>query len=320
MIPTGDRKASFAFRNLPVSVKLALAPLVVLMLLLISVAYSVYLLDREGRALETVVKVAFQRAARAEKVVENVNIAHGAVSRLLALTQSGIEESKLAAYANTMRQNLAEAQGTLADLRKDPSQPAAEREGWEDINSSMEIYVKAAEKVVTMAALDRTLAIPFLADADQKFMELIARLDKLSRAASDESRATYQAVQTDNDSARLRYAVISVLAVAVALLLTLVVGRRISGPIRNLAAAAAEFSPGSAELAIPASDSRDEIGALGRSFAGMAGLINRHLAELREARTSAEEASQELRALGEVSQAVNSTQKPPGSLRSLARG
>lgn len=307
MIPTGDRKASFAFRNLPVSVKLALAPLVVLMLLLISVAYSVYLLDREGRALETVVKVAFQRAARAEKVVENVNIAHGAVSRLLALTQSGIEESKLAAYANTMRQNLAEAQGTLADLRKDPSQPAAEREGWEDINSSMEIYVKAAEKVVTMAALDRTLAIPFLADADQKFMELIARLDKLSRAASDESRATYQAVQTDNDSARLRYAVISVLAVAVALLLTLVVGRRISGPIRNLAAAAAEFSPGSAELAIPASDSRDEIGALGRSFAGMAGLINRHLAELREARTSAEEASQELRALGEVSQAVNST-------------
>jgi hypothetical protein len=37
----------------------------------------------------------------------DVNVAHGAVSRLLALTQSGIEQSKLTAYVDTMRQNLA---------------------------------------------------------------------------------------------------------------------------------------------------------------------------------------------------------------------
>ena len=78
MISAEHRKKSIAFRNLPVSVKMALAPLVVLMLLLMSAAYSVYLLDREGRALETLVKVALERAARAEKVVGNVNIAHGA--------------------------------------------------------------------------------------------------------------------------------------------------------------------------------------------------------------------------------------------------
>jgi two-component system sensor histidine kinase/response regulator len=272
-------------------VKIALAPLVVLMLLLISAAYSVYLLDRQGRALETLVNVAVERAARAEKVVENVNVAHGAVSRLLALTQSGIEQSKLTAYVDTMRQNLAEAQGTLADLRKDPSQLVTDRQSWEEVSSSMEIYVKAAEKVVTMATLDRTFAIPFLADADQKFTELIAKLDKLSQTASDESRATYQVAQVENASARLRFAVISVFAIAVALILTLLVARRISQPIRNLAAAAAEFSPGNSEVAIPTSDSRDEIGELGRRFAGMAGLINRHVTELREARNSAEEAS-----------------------------
>lgn len=290
MISAEDLKRSIAFRNLPISVKMALAPLVVLMLLLMSAAYSVYLLDREGRALQTLL-IALERQARAEKVVANVNIAHGAVSRLLALTQSGIEQSKLTAYINTMRQSLAEAQDTLANLRKDPSQLATDRQSWEEVSSSMEIYVKAAEKVVTMAALDRTLAIPFLADADQKFMELIAKLNKLSQAASDESRATYQVAQVDNDSARLSFAVISVFAIAVALILTLVVARRISQPIRNLAAAAAEFSPGNSELAIPTSDSRDEIGELGRRFAGMAGLINRHVTELREARNSAEEAS-----------------------------
>ena len=87
---------------------------------------------------------------------------------MLALTQSGIEQSKLDAYINTMRRNLAEARGTLADLRKDPSQLATDRQGWEEINSSMETYVKAAEKVVTMAALDRTLAISILADASNR--------------------------------------------------------------------------------------------------------------------------------------------------------
>jgi hypothetical protein len=135
VISAKDRKRSIAFRNLPISVKMALAPLVVLMLLLISAAYSVYLLDRQGRAQETLL-IALERQARAEKVVANVNIAHGAVSRLLALTQSGIEQSKLTAYINTMRQNLAEAQGTLADLRKDPSQLATDRQSWEEVSSA----------------------------------------------------------------------------------------------------------------------------------------------------------------------------------------
>lgn len=276
--------------DLPIARKLALAPIILMVFLLLSVASSLLVIAHQRNVMRDIVNGAFQKANETDAVKRDVTAAHGDVSRLLALTQSGIDDAKLDLLVNEMRVNLAAARHSLDALKASYSS-ATEASLWQRADAALRIYVPAAEQVVTMSRVDRTFAIPFLASTDQHFQGLIGDLNAMVRAAAADSQDAYIRTLAEGKYLDIGFGVLGLFAITTSSIVTMLVTRRISQPIERLARCMADLQPSVGPTAVPAIEQRDEIGTLARAFLCMGGQLQRQLSELEQARTQAEGAS-----------------------------
>lgn len=280
-----------ALDDLPIARKVFLAPIILMGFLLLSIISSLLVIAHQGGVMQGVVDGAFRKANETEAVSRHVTAAHGDVSRLLALTQSGIEEAKLTALAREMRANVDAARQLLDALKSRYMQTRKEDMLWQQANVGLDIYMRAAEQVVTMSRIDRTFAIPFLASTDQHFDDLVRTLDAMVHAAAADSQAAYANMLAQARYLDVGFGILGLFAVVVSSALTLLVTRRISHPIERLARSFAGFHPATQPTDVAALEQRDEIGTLARSFVAMAAQLERQLHELERARLQAEEGS-----------------------------
>ncbi|MEO9190507.1 MAG: ATP-binding protein [Acetobacteraceae bacterium] len=276
--------------DLPIARKVFLAPIILMAFLLLSVLSSLLMIAHQSSVMRDVVDGAFLKANETEAINRDVTAAHGDVSRLLALTQSGIGDTELNALANEMGVNLAAARLSLGALKASYTSKA-EGALWQHADAALDVYVPAAEQVVTMSRVDRTFAIPFLASADQHFRTLIGSLDAMVHAATADSQAAYLGTRAESQYLKIGFGVLGLFAIVVSSIVTLLVGRRISNPIERLAQSVANFRPATKLAAVPALEQRDEIGTLARAFLSMATQLQRQVSELEQAREQAEGAS-----------------------------
>src|SRR5579859_6435035 len=132
-----------SLKDIPIARKIFLPPLVVLVCLLVAIALTLVTLDQQRTLMRNVVRVAFGKVAETDVIIQEVNIAHGDVSRLLALTQSGIEEAKLDALAADMRSNLSKARYGLSKMQSNFNLSGVEHKQRDAASDLLDTYVKA---------------------------------------------------------------------------------------------------------------------------------------------------------------------------------
>jgi methyl-accepting chemotaxis protein len=242
----------------------------VALLMGIVLAFGALLLaDREAEravaAVDGIHRSAAERRERIDGLFAVAYVIHSDVSRHLALSGSGIEDAKLQQMRDAIAANLKRANGLIESLRSLPL-TAAERGLLDDVSGRVGAYAKAVDAMNQMAAIDRLIGIPMMANTDEQFKALADRIvaaqEAIGRSTADAIATTRQAAADD----RLRFALVMALLLAVMLAGGLVLARSITRPLRRLSQTTTELAGGRLDAAVDGVWMKNEIGAMARAL------------------------------------------------------
>ncbi len=141
---------------------------------------------------------------------------------------------------------------------------------WKELSKDSDAFAVASDRVEALLAQNKVdeAHAEFLGDAKVQFGACNALLGKLAGTVVATAKAHEARVDATNAAARIELIVAGVLAWLLAAALGLFLTRGIAVPVKALAAAADRLALGDTNVAAD-TDSRDELGDLGRSFNAM---------------------------------------------------
>jgi diguanylate cyclase (GGDEF)-like protein len=256
-------RAGRAFADLPLARKVALIPVLTLLLMGVMLAGGVQLNLRSTAALRSLDADVLEPLDRARAMQEGVTLLH---TRLFALLSSGANESDLAAQKAreaALRDALGTRRAALEALLATPRAsfgPAAEQ-----LRLEFGGYEERVKKTLDFAAYDTSWGELLAGGADDQFVRLNAHLDELVAALSQRREAVTAATIAHSDATRWRLAALAAVTAALALLGAVAVGRGITRPLRRLTALTQRLAGGDTDVAVPDTERHDEVGAMARA-------------------------------------------------------
>ncbi len=262
---------------------------------------ALVLADRQSEQAVTAVdgihRSAAERRERIDGLFAVAYVIHSDVSRHLALSGSGIEDAKLQQMRDAIAANLKRANGMIDSLRTMPLTDA-ERGLLGDVSTRVGAYAKAVDEMNQMAALDRLIGIPMMANTDDQFRALAGRIvaaqEAIGQSTATAIRTTRQAAADD----RLRFALAMALLLGVMMIGGLVLARSITRPLRRLSSTTTELAGGRLDGVVEGAWMKNEIGAMARAlevFQTNAREVERLTAD--QARQKAEAEAEKIRAI-----------------------
>lgn len=190
---------------------------------------------------------------------------------------SGLSESKVNARLKAFDTRLDEIATRLAGSGSkddDPELSGQQKALAEDVGK----YRKAIDTAIDMASMDANMGRSGMQTADDVFSVLSGKVKSLVKAESDAATRSYEHAAS---ARRIGYAVCGVLfigSVAVAILLSMMMARAVSDPLRATADAAARMAAGDLTQRLPEAGT-DEVGTLTRAIGVMQDNLRRMLAD-----------------------------------------
>ncbi|HLN23171.1 MAG TPA: methyl-accepting chemotaxis protein [Patescibacteria group bacterium] len=297
-----DAVASALLNRMSISKKMFIAPSLIFMFLVVMGALAQYQAARQGETLDRTVNVTQHKIQGSLDAMRIAAMAHSDLSRLLAISGSGIEDAKQGEITNSLHRNLSDAGKGLQALENDHVLAPDEATLVKEVTARLATYAQATEQVTSMAELDRNLALPFLAQADQRFNELSGTLSSLVTLEKQLGRSSYdQATQAIEQGRKLFFTLMAA-AMLLSVTATLLVARAIARPVRGMAHAMTRLAHDE-DVAVPALDHRDEVGEMAQAltvFKANRAEIDRQRQERVELeRRTAEETHRSMQALAE---------------------
>lgn len=251
-------------RDSPIAVRVFFSPILAIMVLCGLTALDLAgSLGRE-RAMDQVVNGAVLRGRLSGQMLESVSTAHGYLARILALTDVGIEESKLESMRGELQDTLKESEIILHKLN------ATSLTDDEVFREEARVYLKdyndAVKVTLEIAAADRNLAIPFLADTEITYKKLKGSLETLSQIATGLAETTYETTLASGARERRSFLIIAGVAILLLSMASFIVSRSISRPVARLTGTMSRLAGGDMDVAIPYTDQKDQIGAMARTL------------------------------------------------------
>jgi methyl-accepting chemotaxis protein len=190
--------------------------------------------------------------------------AHGDAARHLALTDSGIEDSKLKDIRDAVDRNLTVARQRLDALQG--SRLGASASGLKEVGLALDAYSAAVKEMNHIAMLDRLVAIPMMGAVNDRFTTLadaVGHARDAIAASADAALASYLA----SAAAVHRDILAGIAAVlAIALAVTLMVARTITRPLARLTGGMRALSGGQTDISIHDASEPGEIGEMARAL------------------------------------------------------
>ena len=218
---------------------------------------------RQEAAMDHVINVAIKRGEVAGEVLQTASLAHGYLSRVLALSDSGMDPARFKAMEDalkTYRSEMKKDFETLVEMK------AAEADVLEKLKKSLHEYDEAVSLTLEVAETDRSLSIAFLADTDQNFRSLEEGLKDISYQATVSAENVYGKTILEGDRSRTWALVLTLVAVLLQAVVTIIVSRSITRPVAGLTSRMSRLAQGDMAVDIPFTRYRDQIGAMARAL------------------------------------------------------
>ncbi len=268
--------------NLPISIKVFLAPGFILLVLLGVCAASVRLLGEDEARIRNITERAFVTYQLASAAKDAVNAMQTGLQRTVGVAANESDKALIARSAAPARESATQANGALDRLQQHIGSDAATVSV---LRKNFSLYQAAMLDVLKAAEIDPASAVMLLSDVDNQFARLSAQLDASKAEAETSGRKEAEQAIQAADQARLLLIIGAGVAVAVSLLVMLMIARLIGRPIAQLTATMTAMAANDLERDIPALDQHDEIGAMARAVDVLRrnSLTARELATEREA-------------------------------------
>ncbi|WP_035822352.1 methyl-accepting chemotaxis protein [Janthinobacterium sp. RA13] len=277
--------------QLRIGPKLLLAPILVLLLLILSSTGAWYGMVRQNASLENMVRVRITHLKAAADVLGEARQVHGNMYQLLSWTNGSFAKARLDALEQQIKVRHAAIGTQLTTLRSTAT--GAERTLVDAAIAALAGYRKAVLETMEMAQMDQSIATNSMLKAETQFGQFntqLAQLSALETTLSSQAHATASAEFRTLGWSLLLTVLLSIL---VSIVVTMLVRRAMLVEIRGIADAVQDLAAGKLTAGAP-KQGNDEIAATSRVLDQTIAHLNQTLRTIMDAVQSIDTASHEI--------------------------
>jgi methyl-accepting chemotaxis protein len=244
--------------------KLLVAPILVLLLLIITAGISYRGLSFQQKTIQDLFDVRFMNYQDIATAINRITLVHANIYKILSWSQASFDEKRVGALIKDEFAALKEIRERLQKSLNSNTLTEEEKRLFEATLPEVREYEKVFFQVVDMLSADLSLATSMMIPAENKFQNLFKRLQELWNLEKELSKTRYD-FSVDSFRSMLKI-FMGVLAIAIGLSLfaSVIMARLITSPIQETIHVIEKIAEGDLTQEIGLS-SKDEIGALTRS-------------------------------------------------------
>jgi methyl-accepting chemotaxis protein len=250
-------------RRSPLAVRIAAAPLVVLVAAMLLLVLSGMQARQATTAIDQIHLAAAEQRGQVDQLIAQAYHVHSDVSRHLALVDSGTSEAKLADIRKSIETNLAKAAALTAALKGH----TGAGDVMADVEARLGKYAKAVANMNDMAQSDRLIAIPLMTHVDKQFGELSDKARTAQGLIVETAARAAQATRDEAEAASRRFWLASLGLLLAVGSLTILIVRSITTPLARLVPAMSALSAGKHDTVVDGTAAHDEVGDMARALA-----------------------------------------------------
>jgi len=254
-----------ALARLSIGAKLLLAPMAVLLLLLALAGTSHYGVRQQQQALEKIYQVRFQSYRLvAEAASETLGI-YGATYQLLSAAASSFPQQRLEEMGKAIQGRLAKVKASLEKAGKVDGIEEEEKRALESVLKQFGVFSKSTVDVLDIAAVDYATGTTVMSVTAKEFATVEKSFQALLDAEQRLSAQAYEQAQTVSAMVVRTQAIVVLLSIVLALLVSFTVRSHIIAAVERIKTAAQELRTGDLTRRV-ALDGRDEIAQTASAF------------------------------------------------------
>jgi len=250
--------------DLSITRKLFVAPAIAVLLLSMTAPLVLTSLAGQERLLDRLTTVEVEKTATADALARVIPEASSIENQLIALASNSNDAAAVKRLSAEMDKRLGEA-ASLIDKLASFEMLDGEKEIVAGLGKTLKTYGDASHQVATMAAADAATAYMISANGQKAYGELLSKLDALHEIGRQRSVAAHNESMTQVETTRIGFVALFGVAIAIAILMTTMLSRMISGSITRLTASTLELAKGDLTVEIEGRERKDEIGSLAAS-------------------------------------------------------
>ena len=281
------------FNNLSVQIKASVASLLLLICLL-TLGTNAYLTStRSAAGLRILTNELIPKQRAFSQVSEAVVATHMKIFRYISWASNGVSDILLKPLYAEINSDLDTVSDRIATLAQRPDLSSLERIAMQGLLAKWRLTKNQAKDTIDVGQSDAPMATMMLGQTDDTFKAVDGDLQSLSAAISYTASNMSTQLYSDAEWTESIVIIITLAALVFSTFVAVVVGQSIVRPIKSITDGMQRLSAGETNVEIGYRDRYDEIGRMVDAIE----IFRRNIIERHD----------ELRALGEVSQTVNST-------------
>jgi methyl-accepting chemotaxis protein len=291
------------FRNLKISKKMLLAPIVVLLFLIILFFGTYWGLSNQKAAVEDIFNDRFQNYQISSRVMYEISRTHSNVYKVISWASSHYDKEKVDALGKEQMNSIEQNIGRLQQVLQSNITEEEKKLYQASLDRLLE-YRKPARDVLEVATVDLTTGTMVMSITDEKFQSLTKSLEELLALENKLSKDKFDfSISTFKDTLRIFVAVFLV-AVVLSVLISVFLSRLVSSSLHRTVAVIRKVAEGDLTQDI-ASNSNDELGYLAQSVNEMRMKMNEVVGQsVTMSQTLSEAASEQASSLEETSSSL----------------
>lgn len=291
-------------RKLPVSVKVFIAPVMVMTALGIVSALSYIASGQQRARLDQVVNIGNRKVALAHDAIQALNKVRGTLAIALALTESGLEDQHIENYRQQAVNGGAAVENLMTRFLEAFDEDAAEADVIQKVRAALPAYKEAAASLVDLSKVSRMLAIPYMAEAETHYRKIYDLLSTLIEMEEQDAAATYDQAAAQARTQQKWFLWIVLAALVASLAVTALINKSIVQPLENaihiLTKSADELAASAERAAGTSADMARNAGTQAAGVEQTSSIINEIASQTRLTADSAAQADGVRREVGDV--------------------
>ena len=287
-------------KNQRMAVKFLIAPLVVLLLLMVMAAYSVFNQSQSQAVVDDLYNSRFAHSNSVQEVSKKLFNALAMTYQLLASANANMPPEALAKIETVVTGSLSQAEQILGKLMTSGKLTDDERSLLASANSLLAGYKKQTLGVIDVAKIDYASAVMFVAQAQSSFDKLAVTINELVVLEDKLSSEAFLATEAGAARNRMLLVIVAVVSVLAAIVITLLVQKATVESVKAIQGGAESLRDGDLRRRVEVSG-HDEVGLAAGAFNT---LIDSFQSAVREVLAEAQHVSDASRTIGSHSEKV----------------
>ena len=298
------------FNNLSIQIKASIAS-VLLLICLLGLGANAYLTStRSAEGLRVLTNQLIPKQQAFSQASEAVVATHMKIFRYVSWASNGVSHTLLDPLHAEINADLDKLSYRIDAAARRPDLTGPERRSMRDLQAKWQICKNHARDAIDVGQTDAAMATMMLGQTDDTFKDVDTIFQTLSNEMSETALGLSNQLYFAAGQNKNIIIWVTIIGCLISGFVAIMVGRSIVRPIEAVTDAMQRLSAGETNVDIGYRDRRDEIGQMVGAidiFRGIARQNTQLLNELRDRTGELARSVEELRALGEVSQTVNST-------------